>query len=126
MQVTWGRFSRYSVQLSVLTALVLSACGGGGGGGTGGAATYTIGGSVSGLNGSMVLQDNGADNLTVAVNGPFTFPTAVAYNKPYAVSIQSQPIAQYCTLANAGGTVSGNVANVALACANLFGSIQGT
>ena len=30
------------------------------------AATYSVGGTVSGLSGSVVLQDNGGDNLTVS------------------------------------------------------------
>jgi hypothetical protein len=38
--------------------------------------TFSVGGSVSGLSsGSVVLQDNGGDDLTVAANGPFTFAT---------------------------------------------------
>ena len=41
-------------------------------------ATFTVGGSVSGLSGSLVLQDNGADNLTLTANGPFTFATGLA------------------------------------------------
>ena len=31
--------------------------------------TYSVGGTVSGLSGSVVLQDNGGDNLTVSANG---------------------------------------------------------
>ncbi len=30
------------------------------------AATYSVGGTVSGLSGTVVLQDNGSDNLTVS------------------------------------------------------------
>ncbi len=37
--------------------------------------TYSVGGSVSGLSGTVVLQDNGGDNLSVSANGPFTFAT---------------------------------------------------
>ena len=36
-------------------------------------ATYSIGGTVSGLSGTVVLQDNGGDDLSVSGNGPFTF-----------------------------------------------------
>ena len=38
---------------------------------------YTIGGTVSGLSGTVVLQDNGGDTLSVSGNGSFTFATAV-------------------------------------------------
>ena len=37
--------------------------------------TYSVGGRVSGLSGTVVLQDNGGDNLTVTANGSFTFAT---------------------------------------------------
>ena len=35
----------------------------------GNAASYTVGGTVSGLSGTVVLQDNGGDNLSVTANG---------------------------------------------------------
>ncbi len=40
--------------------------------------TYSVGGTVSGLSGTVVLQDNGGDDLSVAANGPFTFATKLA------------------------------------------------
>src|SRR5262249_2326281 len=44
-------------------------------GGSAGGPTYSVGGSVSGLSGTVVLQDNGGDNLSVTANGSFTFAT---------------------------------------------------
>ena len=38
-------------------------------------ASFTVGGSVSGLSGTVVLQDNGGDDLSVTASGPFTFAT---------------------------------------------------
>ena len=43
----------------------------------GNAASFTVGGTVSGLSGTVVLQDNGGDNLSVSANGSFTFATAL-------------------------------------------------
>lgn len=78
--------------------------------------TYTIGGTVTGLSGSMVLQDNGGDNLTVATNGSFTFTTAVAYGNPYKVTVLTPPTGQLCTLTGGSGTVTANVTSVAVNC----------
>ncbi len=68
----------------LMAALCLAACSGlpqnnsGATGGTGGSGNFTIGGNVSGLTGTgLVLQNNGADNLSVTASGTFTFATAV-------------------------------------------------
>src|SRR5690242_2127992 len=79
--------------------------------------TFTVGGTVSGLSGSVVLQNNGADNLTISVNGGFTFSTALANASRYNVSVLTQPSGQTCGVANGTGTVNGaNVTNVSVAC----------
>jgi len=74
--------------------------------------TYAIGGTAVGLRGSgLVLQDNGADNLTVmpqdAGNTTFTFPTKVASGGSYSVSVLAQPSTpvQTCTVTAPTGTV---------------------
>ena len=46
--------------------------------------TYSVGGTVSGLTGTVVLQDNGGDNLSVAANGSFSFATQLASGAAYA------------------------------------------
>ena len=78
---------------------------------------YTVGGTVSGLSGSVVLQDNGGDNLSLSASGVFHFPTAVAYGKAYGVTVLTQPVGQTCSVASASGTVTANVSNVAVSCA---------
>src|SRR5215471_13346863 len=108
-------------------ALLLASCGGtsdsGGGGGT---ATYTIGGTISGLSGTVVLQDNGGDSLALLANGGFTFARAVADTSTYAVSVLAQPPGETCSVSNGAGTVSGaNVANVSVICAvNAYGVVE--
>src|SRR5205085_2471497 len=80
--------------------------------------TFTVGGTVSGLSGTVVLQDNGADNLTVTADGPFTFATALAPGGAYAVTVKTNPTGQTCTVTNGSGTMgSANVTNVAVSCA---------
>ncbi len=45
------------------------------------AANYTVGGTVSGLSGTLVLENNGSDALTINANGTFTFPNALPPRK---------------------------------------------
>jgi uncharacterized membrane protein len=85
----------------------------------GGAATFSVGGSVSGLSGTVVLQDNGADSLTLTANGPFTFPTQLAGGAAYSVTVKTNPSGQTCTVSSGSGTIgSANVTNVAVTCSN--------
>src|SRR5689334_19991755 len=95
-------------------------------GGTAGSATYKVGGSVSGLSGTVVLQDNGGDNLTVSANGPFTFATALASGAGYAVTVKTNPAGQTCTVASGSGTIgSANVTNVAVSCTSAIYKVGG-
>ena len=87
-------------------------------GALGPATTSTVGGTVSGLSGTVVLEDNGGDNLSVSANGPFTFATGLAQNVAYTVSVKTNPSGQLCTVSNASGTMgTANVTNVAVSCA---------
>ena len=82
------------------------------------AASFTVGGSVTGLAGTVVLQDNGADNVSVTSNA-FAFPTPVASGQPYAVTVLSQPvspISQTCTVTAGTGTVTAPVNTAQVSC----------
>ena len=84
--------------------------------------TQTVGGAVSGLSGTVVLADNGADQLTLSANGPFTFATPVAQGAAYQVTVAQQPTGQTCTgqtcsVTNGAGTVATSaVTNVSVSC----------
>jgi hypothetical protein len=93
--------------------------------------TYTIGGMISGLSGTVVLQDNGGDNLTLTANGSFAFATPVAEGSPYAVTVYTQPSlpSQTCTVTT--GTGSGvvamaNITSVLVTCTTNTFTIGGT
>lgn len=80
------------------------------------APTYTIGGTASGLSGTVVLQNNGSDDLSVT-SGSFTFSTAHMAGASYAVTIASQPAGQTCGLLNASGVIDDeNITNLTLTC----------
>jgi hypothetical protein len=80
--------------------------------------TYTIGGNVSGLSGDgLVLQNNGADDLNITADGPFSFTTALQQGSAYAVTIATQPSDQNCTVSNGSGVLNGaDVADVTVGC----------
>jgi hypothetical protein len=78
--------------------------------------TYSIGGSVSGLTGTVVLQNNSGDNLTITSNSSFTFNTNIASGSTYSVSVLTQPSSQTCSVSNGSGTVSGDVTSVSVNC----------
>ena len=127
--------------LAALLALVLSACGGGGSGGSGsgvggtggGAVNYTLGGSISGLNGSgLALTLMGGSQSVFPTSGAtsFTFPNALVSGTTYDVKVSASPAGLTCSVAKGSGTIgSANVSNVVVTCANaaytLGGSIQG-
>ena len=81
--------------------------------------TYAVGGTISGLSGTVVLQDNGGDNLTLTANGAFVFNSKVASSAAYAVTVLTQPAtpSQTCTVTSGSGTVvASDVGTVAVAC----------
>jgi len=118
----------------VCACAVIASCGGGGSGGGGGGGsnpTYTVGGTVSGLAGSsLVLQNNGGNNLTVGASGAFTFSTALASGSSYAVTVLTQPSSpsQTCSITSGGsGNVgSANVTSVQVTCVTNTYSVGGT
>jgi hypothetical protein len=82
------------------------------------AATYTIGGTVSGLTGTsqVTLELNGAGPQS-ASNGSFRFTTMLASGASYAVTISTQPTGASCALSNATGTIAAaNITNVGVIC----------
>ena len=92
---SWNRFG--VIMLSVMALITVVGCGSGNSTSPQ-SATYTIGGTVTGLTGAgLVLQDNGGDNLTVSANATsFTFSTAVASGGAYSVTVLTQPAGQSC------------------------------
>ena len=81
--------------------------------------TYSIGGAVTGLNGTLVLRNNGGDDLSISADGSFTFATELLENDTYAVTILSEPATQTCTVSNGSGTVgTADVTSVAVTCAD--------
>jgi large repetitive protein len=123
------RLRRIHLGSIAFVALALSACGGGKKDidEPRQPTTFTVGGSVTGLSGSVVLRLNGGNDLTVNAPGSFTFATQLATGASYAVTLASQPSTQVCGpgVTNGTGAIgSANVTNVAVSCTNY--SVGGT
>ena len=87
--------------------------------------SYTVGGSVSGLTGSLTLVNNGIDSKTVTTNGSYTFNNPLVSGTTYSVVVGSQPASQNCTVSNNSGTIAAtNVANVLAACVTISGNVS--
>lgn len=130
--------------LAILGSCLLAACGGSGKsnstGSTGanppGATSFTVGGTATGLGAgeSVVLRNNGGNDLTVNGSGAFTFSNPIARGAAYAVTIATQPTGKACSVTAGNGTVSNaNVTAVRVTCvaplqittASLANGVQG-
>lgn len=81
---------------------------------------FTIGGTVSGLSGTLVLRNNGGNDRTISANGSFSFTTPIASGAAYSVTVLTHPVNQACQVANGSGSVgSKNVTSVAVSCSTL-------
>jgi len=85
------------------------------------ATLYTVGGSISGIvsGSTVVLQNNGGDDLTLTSDGAFTFGTSVVDGAVYSVDVGTQPTAtkQYCNVVYGSGTMaSANVSDIEVSC----------
>lgn len=96
-------------------ALLFASCGGG-------KVTSSISGTVSGpglsASNSLILQDDGGDNLTVT-GSTFTFATQLEAGTEYSVTILTQPVGQTCFVENGFGVIEtsiGNVNSIAVVC----------
>lgn len=82
---------------------------------------FTVGGTITGITvlaETVVLQNNGGDNLSLTTDGSFTFSTPLANGAAYSVTILTQPFPGDCTVvANGSGTITdANVTNVSVTC----------
>lgn len=86
--------------------------------------SYTVGGTVTGLNGSgLILRINSGDTLPVSTNGMFTFSNALADGSPYIVTVLAQPDnqSQFCAISRGSGMISGaNTVNADVTCTDVI------
>ena len=90
--------------------------------------SFSVGGSVTGLQGSVTLRNNNADEITLSRSGSFSFNSRLATGASYNVTVRVQPAGQACSVSNGSGTVaSADITDVEVACVkanSLSGSYQ--
>jgi len=80
---------------------------------------HSVGVSVAGLAGAgLVLQLNGANNLSIGGNGASLFATAIDSGASYAVTVATEPAnpTQSCSITNGSGTIGNADVSVSIAC----------
>lgn len=91
--------------LALALALSLAACGG--------KASFTVAGTLTGVQyGGMVLTNNGVD-LAVGANAPtFSFPQTIDYGTAYNVTVKTPPDHEDCSLPVNGADTAGRMATI--------------
>ena len=82
--------------------------------------THTISGTIAGVSGTIVLENNGRDDQTITADGAFKFPLGIPSGSSYDVTTKSATglLSQTCTFANATGMVGdSDITNVTITCA---------
>jgi hypothetical protein len=112
--------------MCLLLSTLLVGCGGGGG--NDGPSQYTVGGTVTGLAGQGLQLTSAGSNLSIAKDGSFTFPTSIAINASYSVTVSAQPSnpTQNCAVTNGSGAATANVTNVTVKCVTSSYALRGS
>jgi len=80
--------------------------------------SYTISGSVSGLSGTIRIENNHTDRITMTTNGSFTFSKSLKHGLPYTVEVTVFSSGIECKVINGEGIIlEADVTNVEVTCA---------
>ena len=80
---------------------------------------HSVGISVAGLAGAgLVLQLNGANDLSIGGNGASSFATAIDSGASYVVTVATEPAnpTQSCSIKNGSGTIGNADVSISIAC----------
>jgi len=81
--------------------------------------SYALGGSITGLTGTVTLDYNQGNELTLDTDGFFTFTESIDENETYQVSIVAQPDRQTCAIESASGVIgTENISNINITCSD--------
>jgi hypothetical protein len=79
--------------------------------------TYKVFVAITGLTGTIVLQNNGGDDLTRSADGVAQFSMTLLDGAPYNVTIKTPPATGSCNISNAMGTImAADVTTISVTC----------
>ncbi|MFT7554121.1 MAG: hypothetical protein ACI9LO_000433, partial [Planctomycetota bacterium] len=79
--------------------------------------TNSVGGIISGLSGTLQINNNDGNPLSISVNGSYVFPTYLNNSELYNVQINQNPTGQICSIINATGQINNaNITNADILC----------
>jgi len=111
MKKTW-----FKIFMGLFVLLFTGSCG----------VSYNVGGIVSKLadGETLVLQNNGGDDIEIIANGNFTFSATFLDGGIYDVTILNQPSNQFCSVNNGSGTINGtDVTDITIICSSVYTAI---
>lgn len=116
---------RALIACSITLLGLMAACSGDS---SGSAPTYGLGGTVSGLSASGLVLANSGQKLAVSSGaGSFSFGSILTSGSAYAVTVQTQPAGETCSVSDGGGTAgTANIVNVVVACSQHAFTLGGT
>jgi CHRD domain len=112
LEIDMNLRSRWNALLASAALLALASCGGDG-------TTHTIGGTLAGSVGPVVVRLNGGSDITMTSPGTFTFANLLNSGDAYSVTASG---AQNCNVSNGSGTANSSVTNVTITCTSVVRS----
>ncbi|MBP7546488.1 MAG: hypothetical protein KA754_00895 [Corallincola sp.] len=108
-------------------ALAAAACGGGGDNSSPEpVSSFSVGGTVSGLDGSVAISVNGGTPQSINTNGAFSLASDYADGTTLSLSLSDQPFTQRCSLSSSSLTINGaDISDLMVSCSNV-GSLSGS
>ncbi len=80
---------------------------------------HTIGGTVSGLTGTLQIQKNGSETLSIDADGSFAFSQREPSGGLYNILVTQNPASQICSISNGSGQVAdADISNVVILCSD--------
>ncbi len=101
---------------TAIAVLTVQSCGGGGGGS---GVQYNVGGTVTGLVGTLVLQNNDTPLPNITEDGEYS--TMADEGTSYNITILTQPEKVRCRVQNGTGPVTADIDNINVSCSMMAG-----